>query len=176
MSALSAADSDKVSRLHARLSQPSHAAAHIAAVSAALQTAAAKPSSPDDAAIVAALKATLDTQEKNAEKEVVFLPHPSPPFSSTSLSVTIHPSHRRNSDASKRAPRFSRSSTLTTSPPHRPPLLLRLRVLQLQRHRASRTLKRHFASQWSCSSVVMPRPPLPTSTFNFDSHYSGSST
>ncbi len=50
-----------------------------------MQSAAAKPASPDDDAIVAALKATLDKQEKDEELKVVrtapFLnsSHPPPP-------------------------------------------------------------------------------------------------
>ena len=53
-------ESDKVSRLHARLSHAAQVAAANAAApssvpSAAVQPAAAKPSSPDDDAIVAAL-------------------------------------------------------------------------------------------------------------------------
>jgi hypothetical protein len=77
-------ESDKVSRLHARLI----ARANVAAVSTADSAApvpsdssiassskpAAKAASPDDDEIVAALKATLDKEEKDAElKEVAAL-------------------------------------------------------------------------------------------------------
>jgi hypothetical protein len=92
VSARSAVESDKVSRLHARLSHAAqvavqNAAAPLSAPSAAVHPAAAKPSSPDDDAIVAALKATLDSQEKSAEQKVVFHPlSPSPPFSVTTIS------------------------------------------------------------------------------------------
>jgi hypothetical protein len=84
VSARSAVESDKVSRLHARLI----ARANVAAVSTADSAApvpsdssiassskpAAKAASPDDDEIVAALKATLDKEEKDAElKEVAAL-------------------------------------------------------------------------------------------------------
>jgi len=86
--ARSAVETDRVSRLHAKLVQAalSHSAAtqvasalpSVEAASApsavepstSVQSAAAKPASPDDDAIVAALKATLDKQEKDEELKV----------------------------------------------------------------------------------------------------------
>ena len=67
--------SDKVARLHERLSKVAAAAVAVtpsAAPSAPAHSAAAKPASPDDDAIVAALKATLDKEEKDAEQKVVY--------------------------------------------------------------------------------------------------------
>jgi hypothetical protein len=77
VSARSAMQSDKVARLHERLSKA--AAAAVSALpspvhSVAVKPVAAKPASPDDDAIVAALKATLDKEEKDAEQKVVHTP------------------------------------------------------------------------------------------------------
>jgi hypothetical protein len=71
--------SDKVARLHDRLSKVAAAAVAVtpssapsSAPSTPAHSAAAKPASPDDDAIVAALKATLDKEEKDAEQKVVY--------------------------------------------------------------------------------------------------------
>jgi hypothetical protein len=60
-------------------SAPKIAEAHVASAassvpSASVKPEAAKPASPDDDAIVAALKATLDKEEKDAEQKVVTNP------------------------------------------------------------------------------------------------------
>jgi hypothetical protein len=166
VSARTAVQSDKVARLHERLSKVAAAAVSSSPTpvhSAAVKTAAAKPASPDDDAIVAALKATLDKEEKDAEQKVVSAP---PVFSSPPclLPPTRHVFLRRKRGANKRAQRSSRNFTtlITSLPPLVGPPLPRRPTgfQQLLRRRASRILKLLFESALLCSllqfSNVLP--------------------
>ena len=158
--------SDKVARLHDRLSKVAAAAVAVtpssapsSAPSTPAHSAAAKPASPDDDAIVAALKATLDKEEKDAEQKVVYnafchqlalLFHAETPFFF---------SLRRRRDANKRAPKYSRNFTIPitlpppqtlSQPPRRPARLPR---------RAKRTQKLPFASELACVFAPYLKPP-----------------
>ena len=118
VTAQSAAADEKVSRLHARLldaakskiqsqnvarlsAAPTAAATPaVETPSAAVKPVAAKAASPDDDAIVAALKATLDKEEKDAElKQVTSSHHALPPLSNSPPPPPSHQEDARRKQA-----------------------------------------------------------------------------